>query len=120
MSIPAIGQGALGIEQLGTRGDLAELIDKLNDADTSCCVAAERECGALLDASCETPLGVHAQLGEDRLRIFGFIGMPDGTRMVHADIEGPRGDASALARELAAELRARGGGEILQLLRRSI
>jgi hydroxymethylbilane synthase len=107
--LPAVGQGAIGIEQ--RRGDarVAALLAPIHDAPTGHRLAAERAYLAGLDGSCQTPIAGLAELSGDRLRLRGEILRPDGSeRLAHA-AEGAIGDAAALGSEVAAVLRARAG-----------
>jgi hydroxymethylbilane synthase len=112
-SLPAPGQGALGIECLAARPDLGDLLASLNDDATARCVAAERAFSRALSGSCNVPLGAYAELEGDRLQLRGFVGAPDGSRMVSGEQAGPADRAEALGAELAKELKTRGAAEIL-------
>jgi hydroxymethylbilane synthase len=112
-SLPAPGQGALGIECLAARSDLAELLAPLNDDATARCVAAERAFSRALSGSCNVPLGAYAELEGGRLRLRGFVGQPDGSRIVSGEESGPADAAEALGAALAEELKAQGAAEIL-------
>jgi hydroxymethylbilane synthase len=111
--LPAPGQGALGIECVAARPDLLDLLAPLNDAATACCVSAERAFSRALSGSCNVPLGAYAELEGARLRLRGFVGAPDGSRMVRGEQTGPAGDAEALGGALAEQLKAQGAAEIL-------
>src|SRR5688572_9735698 len=111
-SLPAPGQGALGIECLAPRSDLVDLLAPLNDAASARCVSAERAFSRALSGSCNVPLGAYAELEGGRLRLRGFVGAPDGSRMVHGEQAGPAEDAEALGEALAAQLKAQGAADI--------
>ena len=114
VSLPAAGQGALGIEALASRPEVAAWLAPLNDPGTAACVRAERAVSRALAGSCEVPLGAYAELqGEAQLRLRGFVATPDGRRFARAELIGEAADPEALGLRLAAELRARGAGEIL-------
>jgi hydroxymethylbilane synthase len=115
-SIPAVGQGALGIEYLRERLDIAELLAPLEESPNGACVNAERAFSRRLAGSCDVPLGGHASIKADVLTLLGFIGLPDGTHLVHDEIAGSANDAEALGRRLAERLLANGGAEILNQL----
>ena len=117
-SLPAPGQGALGIECLAARADLAELLAPLNDSATASCVAAERSFSRALSGSCNVPLGAYAELEGGRLRLRGFVGAPDGSRRVSGEDTGPVEDAEALGTALAERLKAQGAAEILAAVER--
>jgi len=121
-SLPAAGQAALGIECLGARGDLLELLRPLEDANASACVRAERQVNLALGGSCTIPLGAYAEItggtggtgGTIRLR--ALVASPDGRRTVRAEGEGGVQGAEALGMRVAALLRERGAQEILAAL----
>lgn len=112
-SLPAVGQGALGIECRSDRKDLLQWLAPLHDAETTARVTAERAVSRTLAGSCELPLGAYALMREGKLWLRGFVALPDGTRMVSAEREGAPADADALGRALAEDLRAQGAEEIL-------
>lgn len=113
VSLPAAGQGALGIECLSARADVIRWLQPLVDADTSACVLAERAVARALAGSCEVPLGAYAVMREGRLWLRGFVARPDGSTIVRAEREGAPADAEALGRALADDLRAQGAEAIL-------
>jgi hydroxymethylbilane synthase len=115
-SLPAAGQGALGIEALADRPEVAAWMAPLNDPATAACVRAERAVSRALAGSCEVPLGAYAELVENRLRLRGFVALPDGTRMARAEHQGDPATPEALGLALAADLRAQGADEILAAL----
>jgi len=116
LSLPAAGQGALGIEALASRPEVAAWMAPLNDAGASACVRAERAVSRALAGSCEVPLGAFGEISAGRLRLRGFVAAPDGTRMASAELFGAPSDAEALGRALADELRRRGADDILAAL----
>ncbi|MBI4985805.1 MAG: hydroxymethylbilane synthase, partial [Rhodocyclales bacterium] len=115
-SLPAAGQGALGIEALSARSEVAAWVAALNDATTSACVRAERAVSRALAGSCEVPLGAYAEMRAGQLWLRGFVALPDGTRIARAELTGAPADPEALGLALAAELRAQGADEILSSL----
>ena len=116
VSLPAAGQGALGIEAVASRADVAGWLAPLNDAATAACVRAERAVSRALAGSCEVPLGAYAEYAAGRLRLRGFVATPDGTRMAQAELAGDVADPETLGLALAAELRAQGADAILASL----
>ena len=112
-SLPAAGQGALGIECLASRGDLLELLGKLADPATSACVRAEREVNRALGGSCTIPLGAYAQAEAGALRLRALVASPDGKRIARAQAEGDAAAPEALGLRVAALLREQGAEEIL-------
>ena len=115
-SLPAVGQGALGIECLTSRPDLEVLLRPLHHADTAVCVRAERALSRALAGSCQVPLGGFAEIVGNVLHLRGFVGHPDGTRMAHAELSGTTTDPEALGNAVAQSLRAQGADEILAAL----
>jgi hydroxymethylbilane synthase len=116
-SLPAVGQGALGIECRAGRDDLLRLLAPLRHAATEVCVRAERALSRALAGSCNVPLAGYAENSGERLRLRGFVGAPDGSRALRAEIEGPAAEAEALGTALADKLRAQGASDILARLR---
>jgi len=115
-SIPAVGQGALGIEIRADRDDMRELLNPLNHPDTAACVEAERAMSRALAGSCTVPLGAYAHIENGALRMTGFVASMDGSEMVRDSVEGAPSDADALGRALAEKLIARGADRILAAL----
>jgi hydroxymethylbilane synthase len=115
-SIPAPGQGALGVECLSRRTDLLETLAALDHAATARCVAAERAFSRALSGSCNVPLGAYAEAEGANLRLRGFVGAPDGSRLVSGELTGPARDPEALGVTLAQGLKAQGAGDILAKL----
>lgn len=116
-SLPAVGQGALGIECLAERGDLIGAIAPLDDYATRWCVEAERAVSRALAGSCQVPLGGYAELVSGRVRLRGFVASPDGARVVYDEIDGlAAGSPADLGRALADRLIAKGAREILAAL----
>jgi len=115
-SLPAAGQGALGIEALASRPEIVDWMAPLNDPSTAACVRAERAVSRALAGSCEVPLGAYAELRDGGIYLRGFVASPDGTRMAHAELSGSTTDPEALGLTLANELRAQGAAEILSAL----
>jgi hydroxymethylbilane synthase len=115
-SLPAAGQGALGIEALSSRADVAAWMAPLNDAATAACVRTERAVSRALAGSCEVPLGAYAEIIDGRLRVRGFVARPDGSRIASAELHGDAATPEALGLQLAEALRAQGAAEILSEL----
>ena len=117
LSLPAAGQGALGIEALSSRPEVAAWMAPLNDPATAACVRAERAVSRALAGSCEVPLGAYGEIQEagdgQQIWLRGFVASPDGTRFARAELRGDSADPEALGDRLAAELRAQGAVEIL-------
>ncbi len=115
-SIPAVGQGALGIEISASRPDLLAILAPLNHADTQVCVEAERGMSRTLAGSCTVPLGAYAVCEHDQIRIRGFVASVDGKQMLVETATGSRNHAEALGKQLAGQLVAQGADKILAAL----
>ena len=115
-SIPAVGQGALGIEISADRPDLIATLAPLNHPDTQVCVEAERGMSRTLAGSCTVPLGAYAVCEADNIRITGFVASVDGKQMLVETAVGSRADAEALGKTLAKQLVAKGADKILAAL----
>lgn len=113
LSLPSAGQGALGIECLANRPEVARWLAPLHDPETAACVRAERAVSRALAGSCEVPLGAYAVMREGKVWLRGFVALPDGSRMVAAEREGASDAPEELGLALAGDLRARGAQEIL-------
>ena len=112
-SLPAAGQGALGIEAASHRADVAAWLAPLNDATTEACVRAERAVSRALAGSCEVPLAAFAEMQGGQLRLRGLVALPDGSRVAAAELSGNASDPEALGLALVAQLRSAGADEIL-------
>ena len=115
-SLPAAGQAALGIECLGTRDDLLDLLRALDDTNASACVRAERQVNLALGGSCTIPLGAYAEINGGRIRLRAIVASPDGRHAARAEGEDEIQAADALGVRVAALLHERGAGEILAAL----
>ena len=116
VSLPAVGQGALGLECRANDVQVLEYLAFLNDAETSVCVRAERAFNAYLEGGCQVPIAAFAQLQGDVLTIEGRVGQPDGQVLLVAQQQGAVAQAEALGIALAQDLLAQGAGELLQAL----
>jgi hydroxymethylbilane synthase len=116
LSLPAPGQGALAIECLDGRPDMAELLSALNDDATSVCVTAERALSAALSGSCRLPLAGYATVSQGELHLRGLVASTDGRSVVRGEVRGSAATAVQLGRRLADELRSRGADDILSAL----
>jgi hydroxymethylbilane synthase len=116
-SLPAIGQGAIGIEC--RRGDprVESLIAPLHHAPTALRVRAERAVNARLHGGCQVPIAGHATLVPEGLRLRALVGRPDGTLILRAEATGPADDPEALGERVARDLLDQGAGAILAALR---
>ena len=115
-SLPAPGQGALGIELVDGDVAMAAVVAPLNDGETAHCVKAERAFSRALGGSCQVPLGGYAIIDGGQLWLRGFVATADGKEMVAGELRGTPAEDEALGRQLAATLRAQGADAILQKL----
>jgi hydroxymethylbilane synthase len=115
-SLPAVGQGAIGIECRRDDPYINGLLSVLHDAPTATRVRAERAFNHRLNGGCQVPIAGYAELVGDRLRLRGLVGRPDGSAVARGEVEGHGDDAEALGTALADDLLARGAGHILREL----
>ena len=115
-SIPAVGQGALGIEINANRTDLIEILAPLNHIDTQLCVEAERAFSRALAGSCTVALGAYALKEGSTINITGFVASVDGKQMLRETTIGSISNADAVGRALADKLIERGANKILAAL----
>ncbi len=106
--LPAVGQGAIGVEIRADDARLRALLAPLDHGATTLCVTAERACLAELDGSCHTPIAAYAELAADGrdLRLRSLIALPDGTAVHRDEREGPTTDPVALGRAAGKLLKA--------------
>lgn len=114
-SLPAPGQGALGIECLAERDDVQERLRLLADPDSAACVRAERAVSRALGGSCTLPLGAYAVMEAGTLRLEALVASPDGRRIVRAQSQGR--DPEAVGAAAARALKDQGAEAILQSVR---
>lgn len=112
-SLPAVGQGAIGIECRLDDARIRALLAPLNHADTADRVVAERAMNNRLQGGCQVPIGSYAELTGDQLYLRALVGAPDGSRLLQAEIRGPRTEAEQLGSALAEQLLDAGAGSIL-------
>ena len=113
VSLPAIAQGAVGIECRRDDESTNALVAPLRHEETSICVAAERATLARLEGGCQVPIAAHAVLAGDTLVMDGLVGNLTGEVILRAHKKGSHADAEAIGVALAEELLAAGGKEIL-------
>lgn len=116
ISLPSAGQGALGIEILESRNDLAAALAPLSCPQATACAMAERAVSRVLGGSCQVPLAAYAQINGDMLKIDALVAEPDGTRIIRSSKTGKRKDAEHLGETAARELLAEGAEAILARL----
>ena len=107
--LPAVAQGAIGVETRTADTAILALLDPIHDTPTASRIAAERAFLAALDGSCQTPIGGLAEITGAELRFRGEIIRPDGSERLATERRGPLSDAAALGTDAAEELRSRAG-----------
>jgi hydroxymethylbilane synthase len=112
-SLPAAGQGALGIEIAARRTDLADILRPLNHEETAACVTAERALARVLGGSCQVPLAAYCVMEDGLLTLNGLVGHPDGSVIIEASAQAPAAYADALGRAVAKRLADDGAEELI-------
>ncbi len=111
---PAVGQGALAIETRDDDGPASALCRTLNNHEARIAVTAERALLGALGGGCQVPIGANGRVSDGRLVLIAIVAAPDGSRIVRGRREGLSNDAAMLGADLAQELLANGGREILE------
>ena len=111
--LPAVGQGALAIECRTDDAEVRQMLDFLNDMPTVHATNAERAFLGLLEGGCQVPIGVHADVEGDKIKIEAIIAALDGSTVLRDTIEGAAVDAVALGQKLGKKMLANGGQKIL-------
>lgn len=112
-SLPAAGQGALGIEIAACRTDLADILRPLNHEEIAACVTAERALARALGGSCQVPLAAYCVMEDGLLTLNGLVGHPDGSVIIEASAQAPAAYADALGRAVAKRLADDGAEELI-------
>jgi hydroxymethylbilane synthase len=116
ISLPAVGQGAVGIECCRDDDRINKLLAPLDHHPTHMRVRAERALNAALEGGCQVPIGGYAELHGQQLWLRGLVGKADGSALLHGDAVGPANEPEALGREVANQLIAQGADKILREL----
>jgi hydroxymethylbilane synthase len=111
--VPAAGQGALAIQVRTGDEETAATVRSINDEAAFAQLHAERACFIRLEASCSTPIGVHAELSGSTLRIGAFVGLPDGSEWIRDELDADASDPEAAGAELAKRLLGAGAADLL-------
>jgi hydroxymethylbilane synthase len=119
--LPAIGQGALGIEMRGPRAASREpsaeqIVSALDHRETHAAVLAERAFLRRLEGGCQVPFAAHAVIRDGDLQLQGLVASPDGAHLVRGERHGRQDDAETVGTALAEELLSQGAGEIIRAL----
>jgi hydroxymethylbilane synthase len=107
--LPAVGQGAIGIEARANDARVRDILARIDHADTSAAIACERAFLAVLDGTCKTPIGGHATISGDAVEFRGLVARPDGSAAHDIAGTGHRKDAVAIGTEAGRELKHRAG-----------
>jgi hydroxymethylbilane synthase len=118
LSLPAVGQGVIGIESRADDERSRAVLAVLHHADSFTRLVAERSFAAALGGSCHSPIAAHATLDDGTLTVHGFIGAPDGSETYRDRVSGPAIEAESLGRELARRMQSAGAETLLERLRR--
>lgn len=113
VSLPAVGQGAIGIEARAEDLRTLALIEPLHHRQTALCVEAERAVNRALEGGCQVPVASYAQLHDGQLQLRALVGSVDGKIMLHEDATGDVKDGEAMGLALAKRLLARGADRVL-------
>lgn len=116
VSLPAGGQGAVGIETRTGDAALIEMLAALHHQDTADRVIAERAVNTRLNGGCQVPIACYAELEGEQIYLRGLVGNPDGKTILRCEMRGPRADAEKLGIAVAEDLLAQGADEILRAL----
>ena len=114
--LPAVGQGAIGIECLNDATEIQQMIAPLNCANTSARVNAERAMNHTLEGGCQVPIGGYAELDNNKLTLTGLVASIDGKNIIKRQAIGEVSEAEAIGNKLGLELLDNGASEILQEL----
>lgn len=116
VSLPAMGQGAIGIECRVDDVEVNEMLQVLHHEATSICVKAERAMNARLNGGCQVPIGGFAQIEGEKLFMRGLVGSPDGSLIYRSERNSPIAQAKEIGVAIAEDLLAQGADKILQAL----
>lgn len=115
-SLPAIGQGAVGIECREDDPEINELLAPLYHEKTAICVKAERALNERLNGGCQVPIGGFAELIDNKIKLRGLIGYPDGSKIFRSEKLDSIENAESLGISVAEDLLKQGGGKVLESL----
>lgn len=116
ISLPAVGQGALGLECRAADNEVLSLIQPLLHQETDVCVRAERAFNAYLEGGCQVPIAGYATLQNGQIHIEGRVGSADGQTLLRAELTDEASNAQQLGENLARNLLDQGAGELLKAL----
>ena len=113
--LPAVGQGAIGIEARTDEKELAHTMDFLNDSSSFREVSAERAFSAFLNGSCQAAIGALAEVRGENLALKGVVADPDGSKIIRLDVTGPIHNPESVGNDLGKKMRKAGADQLLQL-----
>jgi hydroxymethylbilane synthase len=116
VSLPAIGQGAIGIECRVDDAEVNAMLKQLHNVNTGICVTAERAMNARLNGGCQVPIAGFAEIRGEMLTMRGLVGSPDGKQLFRSQAEGVLADANAIGIQIAENLLTQGADRILKAL----
>jgi hydroxymethylbilane synthase len=116
ISLPSMGQGAIGIECREGDSQVIDWVLRLHDGETALRVTAERAMNERLQGGCQVPIAGFAELDGGRISLRGLVGTPDGSHIIRGEITGPSTEARLLGLALAEELLGKGADRILREL----
>jgi len=111
--VPAAGQGCLALEARADDSRTSAAAAEVTDRAALTTLTAERALVTALEATCNTPIGAHAWLDGDALRLTAFVGLPDGSHWIRDELPGAAGESAELGREVAGRLTSAGARELL-------
>ena len=114
--LPAVGQGAIGIECRTNDSVIQELIFPLNDVETSICISAERAFSRRLHGGCQLPIAAHASIEGEEIKLKGLVARLDGSEIIQSEQKGDVGNIEHVGKLLAESLLKQGADVILEEL----
>ncbi len=119
LSLPAVGQGAVGVECREADEEVIEMMRPLDHLATRRCIEAERAMNRGLEGGCQVPIGGFAHLEGDELVLQGLVGTPDGDSILRTEVKGPAHRPETLGKRAADDLIRLGASDILGEVYRS-
>jgi len=116
VSLPAIGQGAIGIESRRDNEEINQLLQALSDKETTICITAERAMNTRLNGGCQVPIAGFAEIKQQQLLMRGLVGNPDGSIVYRVERVGHIKDAAEIGTRVADELLSQGADKVLTAL----
>ena len=120
ISLPAVSQGAIGVECRGDDEEILKLLSLVNDDITAICVKSERALLNELEGGCQIPIAAHGIIEGDNLILDGLVASLDGSRLIRERLSGSKENGEEIGRQLAQKLTALGADEILAEIRQEL